>query len=290
MNFWFAVALVIAGNYVVPYVDDRQKLGSSLMAAYGGTLLRQDSAAVDKALVRMKLIDSFFTIAIGWAWTKIAATECYQTITLTCPKTLSGESVTYYALTMIVYMALFIAVFHLVMERYRLDRRLLLVRAVEGSNLERIFKEMDKDTSHTISREELANYFESNGICPDGFLAAYDRCSATRTVQDADDAVVETAPLLTEFHKEMWTHQKSSTKNCHRAELHRIEHTIYKLLQEEVQHLNEPNSDRLSRSKNPIADEFNMVGESEKDQDSSLPVGKLENDKGPVAVVEMVTV
>lgn len=98
------------------------------------------------------------------------------------------------------YFALIILVYHQVMETYRLQKRSQIAVAMEQGSTKRLFHDCDKDGSGTISRKELEEHFEKNGLCPDLLTAAYDDIDMEDGTKDDEVSIDE---LMKGFRKHM---------------------------------------------------------------------------------------
>jgi len=200
MNFWFACLLTLVGIVAVPILNRQENRQTVMSTSYGKTLLKDDKQNLTKTIVRHQLVDKFFGISIGWAWTKVAATECQQHKLLTCPQEVTGESTAYFLISLLGHCLVVCATFHAYMRKNRLDRRMLLMQAIETGNAKRIFKDADTDGSNSLSKTEMAQYLEKNGINAEIFVEAFDRVDA---MDGASDGECEFDTLVREFKKVM---------------------------------------------------------------------------------------
>jgi hypothetical protein len=137
--------------------------------------LLDDADHVAETHVQDDVTLAFCSIAIGWAWTNLAETECYAHFSYTCPTETTFESL-FLALLMVVgYYIVALYVFHRMMEGFRVKGRCRKVVSIEDGNGSRLFSDMDKfdeDADGVLDKAELTAYIAGEGLNVEPFLQA----------------------------------------------------------------------------------------------------------------------
>merc|ERR1711990_1258313 len=103
--------------------------------------LVDDKEFLGQQMISDSLTAAFCGIAIGWAWTNIAVTECLANISATCPPEKTVVKYIYYFLTVVFYFFIAICIYHSMMESHRLGERCRKIISIEDGNGQRLFSD-----------------------------------------------------------------------------------------------------------------------------------------------------
>ena len=158
--------------------------------------LLEDTEYVAESHVQDEVTLSFCGIAIGWAWTNIAETECYAKFSYTCPKPsdINLGSMLLAAMMVLIYYSIALIVYHRMMEGFRLKGRCRKVVSIEDGNGQRLFSGMDKyddDGDGVLDKAELEAYIMGEGLNVEPFLQAAARVDQRDGIITGDVSIEE---------------------------------------------------------------------------------------------------
>jgi len=170
----YAMGLTLCALEFLPGLKEASARFKKLKKIYIATFLLSDKEAVQVQMVFDNLVVSFCGIAIGWAWTSPAATECNSlTLSPTCPKENTPASFLLFFAVTILYVFICVWIYHAMMENYRLHLRCNLILNIQDNSAARVFKTLDTNGDGKLSYDELFAFFEEAGIHSDVFMHAF---------------------------------------------------------------------------------------------------------------------
>ena len=193
-QLYYAMGLTMVCKSAIPSMKAASAMMNRLNAHVVEAFLVDDKDFLGDQMISDELTVSFCGIAIGWAWTNIAVTECSSNISATCPVDQTVLNFCYYFLTIIIYLFVAIALYHNMMEGNRLANRCRKIISIEDGNGARLFSsihEHDEDDDGYLDREELINYIDAEGIATDPFVTAAASLDAKEHNPDGKVTVVE---------------------------------------------------------------------------------------------------
>jgi len=120
LNVGVASGFVIVAQMVLPGLKEAAGQFKRIEPIYITTFIPSDDHMIQEQSVFDDLIVAFFAIAIGWAWTAVAATECNSLdLSPTCPQSATFVAGVQFFVVTAVYLYICGNLFHLLMEDLR---------------------------------------------------------------------------------------------------------------------------------------------------------------------------
>jgi len=197
--YWvfYSMALTLCALNIVPYLKAASNMMKRLNSHYADTLMRKDKQVIQTQQIKDELMVNFFGVAVGWGYTMLAAAECAQNVSVTCPSTLTVESISLYVGMVAVFIGVAGAGYHSLNQYFRLFARSYKVLCIEEGNTQRLFGDMDKNNDGKISKGELTNYLAENDLDAELFGRAFDNIAKHQV--EGDEGEVDSMTLMKDF-------------------------------------------------------------------------------------------
>jgi len=173
VQLYVALGLTLAGSTLIPVIRSSCEQLVRIDGAHVHYIMARDADTVKSQKTIETLMSAFFGIAIGWAWTAVAATECSLDATMTCPKDLTFLNFIGFGFMTSFYILIAAAVYHGMVSSHRLSKRCNLLLEIQDGNAKRIFKQLDKNVDGHLDENELDGYFVRSGLMEGPFLHAF---------------------------------------------------------------------------------------------------------------------
>ena len=188
-QLYYAVGLTMACKSAIPGMKAAAAMMTKLNSHVVEAFLVDDARFLEDQKISDQLMSAFCGIAIGWAWTNIAVTECASKISATCPADPSILKFFYWFITLCVYFFIAICIYHSMMETHRLANRCRKIVSIEDGNGHRLFSGIDQhddDGDGMLNKEELVNYIEAEGLNSAPFVQAAAQVDAREENPDGE--------------------------------------------------------------------------------------------------------
>jgi len=188
----YSFAFGLVAYWTVPMLQESSIAMAKLDKFYAKTLLSTDKHHMRSARSSDELFANLFSIGLGWAFTNTVRADCVSDITPTCPDEITLGNVLKYLVTLLCFLSINVAGYHVSMAGFRLRSRASKVQDIEEGNCNHLFCEVDEDGDGNIDRQELKDFLDNTGLAKEMFNEAFEGTECLHC-QDVDSTEGYTA-------------------------------------------------------------------------------------------------